>query len=469
MSTPPVTDAPPARPSRFLAWLTLPPFLRPDPPAAHRVTDPQAIRRGYLTGQIRVLLWATIGYALFYFVRNNMSIAMPVMGKQLGIGKEQLGLFLTLHGVIYGVSKFANGFLGDRANARTFMAVGLILSALCNVVFGLSSTALIFGLVWMLNGWFQGMGFPPCARLLTHWFPPKKLASRMSIWNTSHSIGAGFIVVLCGYLAEHSWRLCFLVPAALALTGAMLMLFTLPDTPASVGLPDVEGTETAAGDHRPTDDLTDLSQSPESFKSFVARHVFGNPYIWIISVANFFVYTIRYSLLNWGPTLLNESRGIKLSNAGWILAAYELSGIVGMLFSGWITDRVFGGRGARTCLFSMIGCIGAVLLLWWYPGRSAAVYTGILCLAGFFIYGPQALIGISAANLATKRAAATAVGLTGLFGYLSTIVSGVGLGYLVEKSGWNTALGALLGIGAVGAFMFVLAWPAKAHGYEEQT
>ena len=50
-----------------------------------------------------------------------------------------------------------------------------------------------------------------------------------------------------------------------------------------------------------------------------------------------------------------------------------------------------------------------------------AAYTAILCLAGFFIYGPQALVGIHAANLATKRAAATAIGLTGLFAYADAV------------------------------------------------
>ena len=462
MPSSPTSQAPLVTRFGLLAW------FRPDPPAAVKITDAHEVERGYRRGQIQVLLWATIGYALFYFVRKNLSMAMPVMGKQLGIGKQELGLFLTLHGVIYGVSKFANGFLGDRANARTFMATGLILSAMTNVVFGLSSTALIFGIVWMFNGWFQGMGFPPCARLLTHWFPPKRLATQMSVWNTSHSIGAGCIVVLCGYLVGYSWRLCFLVPAVLAIVGALMMFLTLPDTPASVGLPDVEGTESAAGDHRPTDDVTDLTQTPDSFRSFIRRHVFGNPYIWIIAIANFFVYTVRYSVLDWGPTLLHEAKGIKLSNTGWMVAAFELSGIVGMLFSGWITDRLFGGRGARTCVFSMLGCIGSVLLLWLYPGKSVAAYTGILCLAGFFIYCPQALVGIAVANLATKRAAATAVGLTGVFGYASTILSGWGLGLVVEKYGWDRGFLAMAVVTVLGTLAFVLAWGAKAHGYAQE-
>jgi OPA family glycerol-3-phosphate transporter-like MFS transporter/OPA family sugar phosphate sensor protein UhpC-like MFS transporter len=437
----------------------------PDPPALVRITDPERVRSEYRRGQARALLWAAVGYAVFYFVRKNLSIAMPVMGKELGIGKAELGLFLTLHGLLYGVSKFANGYVGDRANARTFMAAGLILSALCNVWFGLSSTALLLGVAWMLNGWFQGMGFPPCARLMTHWFPPRQLATKMSVWNTSHSIGAGAVVVLCGYLVGFSWRLCFLVPAALAVFTAAVMLFKLPDTPASVGLPDVEGTEASAGDGRPTDDVTDDTQSPAAFRSFVRAHVFGNPFIWVIALANFFVYAVRYAVLDWGPTLLSESKGVKLSQAGWMVAAFELSGVAGMLFSGWLTDRLFGGRGARTCLFSMLGTIVAILLLWKFPGRSALAYTAVLCMAGFFIYGPQALVGIAVANLATKRAAATAVGLTGIFGYASTILSGWGLGVLVDRYGWDRGFLAMLAVAVLGTLCFAAAWPAKADGY----
>ena len=59
-----------------------------------------------------------VGYALFYFVRKNLSVAMPLLNKDLGIEKADLGLFLTLHGLLYGVARFANGFLADRASAR---------------------------------------------------------------------------------------------------------------------------------------------------------------------------------------------------------------------------------------------------------------------------------------------------------------------------------------------------------------
>src|SRR5437016_4954284 len=331
-------------------------------------TDPAKVSRQYRYWQKRVLLSSIIGYATFYFVRKNLSIAMPVMQSSLGFKKTQLGLFLTLHGLLYGVSKFANGFLGDRANARAFMAFGLGASALMNVFFGFSSAVVGMGLIWMANGWFQGMGFPPCARLLAHWFPPRKLASRMSIRNISHSIGGGLSVILCGYLVVISWRLAFFVPAAIAFACVILIWFTLPDTPASVGLPEVEGTERHSRTH----------ESRKEFRRFVIKHVFLNHYIWIVSLANFFVYIIRYAVLDWGPTLLTESKHVVITHAGWMVAAFEFCGALGAMFGGWLTDRFLGGRAVRACVVYMALSGVALFALWELPVPSEMLTCGTL-------------------------------------------------------------------------------------------
>lgn len=409
--------------------------------------------------QNRTLIALMFGYASFYFVRKNLSFAMPAMQEDLGITKADLGLFLTLHGLLYGVSRFVNGMWADRANARYFMVAGLMLSVGANVFFGFSSTVLLLGVAWMINGWVQGMGFPPCCRLMTHWFPPEKLATKMTIWNTSHSIGAWVAAVFCGYIVAFGWRWAFFAPAILCTIAGVILFILLRDTPTSVGLPEIKVAGAKPGDHE--------DRSSAGYKAFVKKQVFRNPYIWLISLANFFVYILRFAVLDWGPTLLKEMKGFSLQHAGWMVAGFEISGLIGMLLAGWVTDKVFGGRGARTCVFCMIGAAVALFAFWQLPMHSAVEAAVLLGAAGFFIYGPQALIGIIAANLATKRAAATAAGFTGLFGYASTLVSGWGLGYLVQHSGWSIAFGALLAVGAVGTFMFILAWRAKAHGYEE--
>ena len=344
-------------------------------PAIEPLREPAAIERNFARWRNRVLFSALAGYATFYFVRKNLAIAMPMMEKELGISKSDLGLFLTLHGLIYGVSKFANGFLGDRCNARAVMVTGLVASALLNILFGFSSAVLAFGIIWMLNGWFQGMGFPPCARLMTHWFPPSKLATKMTIWNTSHCVGAALVLVLCGALVSVHWRLCFFVPSAIALCGAAAMWMLLPDTPPSVGLPEVEGTQKVAGTGHDTTD----------FKALLLEKVFRNKYIWLFSAANFFVYTIRYAMLDWGPTMLSQSKGIRLSHTGWMLAAFEFFGLLGALLGGWMTDRFFGGRGARACTFYMFLSGLAILAFWKNSSSSPWVSTALLCGAGFFI------------------------------------------------------------------------------------
>ncbi|HVW01639.1 MAG TPA: MFS transporter, partial [Planctomycetaceae bacterium] len=348
--------------------------MQPHPPLSTVETlEPEspAVAKRFRYWQTRTLVGSMVGYAAFYFVRKNLSIAMPAMEHDLGISKADLGLFLTLHGLLYGVSKFVNGFWGDRANARGFMVVGLLLSAVANIAFGFSSAVFVLGVIWMLNGWVQGMGFPPCARLMTHWYPPQKLATKMSVWNTSHSIGAGLVVVSCGYIVLHGWRWVFWIPALVVILIAGVMWLTLRDTPSSVGLPELAVTAKPAKGKR-----TDSEAS--EYRRVLRQHVFGNPTVWLVAAANFFVYTLRYGVLDWGPTLLHESKGLSIQHAGWMVAAFEVSGLLGMLAAGWLTDKWFGGRGVRMCVICMALASVFLFLFWKWPSPPTWLATCLL-------------------------------------------------------------------------------------------
>jgi OPA family glycerol-3-phosphate transporter-like MFS transporter/OPA family sugar phosphate sensor protein UhpC-like MFS transporter len=415
------------------------------------------------------LFWTTIGYGTFYFVRKNFSFAMPLMEKQLGLSKSDLGLILTLHGVLYGISKFTNGILGDRADGRKFMALGLAASAVVNVFFGFSTALVTLIVLWMINGWFQGMGYPPCARLLAHWFSPQELATKMSFWNASHSIGGASILILCSYLVVWTgpspgipgdWRICFFVPAGIALVVAGALWMWLRDTPESVGLPELPGTHVIAAS-------PEYAQPPQEFRAFLWERVFSDKYIWIVSAANFFVYVLRYAIFDWGTTMLKETKGIDIKNGAWMVASFEFAGLAGMLITGWLTDRVFRGRAAPLCIMCMLMAGVTIFAFWHAPPHHVMLNTALLMSAGFFIYGPQALVAVIVVKLATKRAAATAVGLTSIFGYGSTILSGLGLGTLVQHLNWNWAFGELIGMAVIGAILFTAALPANVQNYSE--
>lgn len=470
--------------------------------------------------QTRTIIATMIGYAVFYFVRKNFSFAIPGLTAEYGITKTSFGIIMTLVTIVYGVSRFLNGVLADRMNARYHMSIGLLLCAIANFAFGwgadisslftgqtegpmfTNTLILIFGVILIINNFLQGSGFPPVARLLTHWIPQNELATKMSIWNTSHSIGAALVAILAGYImgslgtdmsnnpeviaaiaanlnidpnnaekmktviesATHygAWKWCFWIPGAIALIGSVGLFVGLRDTPSSVNLPELHTTNKKG------------KESSAEFKAFVRKAVYKNKWIWILGIANFFVYIVRFAILDWGPTFLKEAHGMTLTNAGWTVAVFEIFGIVGMLVAGWVTDKFLKGKAHHTSLYCMVGVAIFMTIFLYLPDNTPSWGMIItLAMSGFFIYGPQALIGIAAANQATNRAAATANGMTGLFGYASGLVSGVGIGFMVDsiskvnpEKAWDYVFMMMIGMAVLCIFIFALMWKAKAHGYK---
>jgi OPA family glycerol-3-phosphate transporter-like MFS transporter/OPA family sugar phosphate sensor protein UhpC-like MFS transporter len=407
------------------------------------------------------MLATWVSYAMFFVIRKNLSMAIPGMQADLGISKTQLGIFVTLNGVVYGISRFVNGFIVHKFMARNFIAVGLFLCAICNFIFGFSSTLIIMGIVWVIHGWFQGMGWPPNARLLPYWIPPQELATKMSRWNTSHCFGAIAILAGGGILASSfGWRSVFYVPAFVAIVIAVVLWVLIRDIPSSVGLP-----ELAVGEnYRKTGNKKEKSIE---YKQFIKKQVFNNPYIWIVAVSNLFVYVLRFVILDWGPTILKEWKGMHLSHAGFMVASFEIAGAFGIVLCGWITDKYFSGRGPRVCAISMLLASFFMFLFWRTIASSIWVSLIILLAAGFCIYGTQSLILVAVSNIATKRAAAVANGFVGIWGYGATVITGVLLGLVTDKFGWRTSFGFLILLGSIGAILLSFAWNAKATGYEE--
>lgn len=119
----------------------------------------------------------------------------------------------------------------------------------------------------------------------------------------------------------------------------------------------------------------------------------------------------------------------------------------------------------------MAGAAAFMALFWSIPAHCPTIYyVGALAGAGFFIYGPQAMTGATAVNLATRRLAGTAVGFTSLFSYASVLLSGWGLGKLKDMTGnWTVSFSVVLAAATVGTVLFLFLWYTKPNGYEVQT
>lgn len=476
------------------------------------------VAKRFRSWQLRTVVVSMIGYAIYYFVRKNFSLAMPGLTAQYGISNTSFGIVIGIGSLVYGLSRFANGFVVDRYSARSVMAIGLLLCALSNFAFGygvnisswitgvdagpdfINMLILVMAVTIVLNQAFQGVGYPPCARLLPCWIHPSELATKMSIWNTSHSIGSAAAVVACGYImgqmgtdlsgnpeiirtvaanlgvdastadglnkvlqyAAHwdAWKWCFWIPAAIAVAGALWLYVGLRDDPRSVGLPELPGTNTGkstAGGKG--------SKKPSQAR-FLKAMVWTNCWIWTLCIANIFVYVMRMGVLDWGPKFLTESRNMSIEDAAWTVAVFEIFAIVGTIFAGWATDKWFDGKAHRMCFVCMALATVFMAVFIMFPQLPVAVSVIVLAFAGFFIYGPQALIGIGSANQATKEAAATANGLAGVFGYVGSFLSAIGVGIIADHYGWNTVFYLIIGVGVAGALAFVTMWMAPRDGYE---
>ena len=184
-------------------------------PAAHKPELPaEKVDKEYSRLRRQVFWGIFIGYAGYYLVRKNFSIAMPAL-ESMGYDKADLGWALSAVSIAYGISKFVMGTVSDRSNARVFIPLGLIASALIMIFMGvlpwgsISIPVAIMAMFCLLfvNGWMQGMGWPPCGRVMTHWFCTKERGVKMSVWNVAHNIGgAAMARRIRYYVGVHAFR-----------------------------------------------------------------------------------------------------------------------------------------------------------------------------------------------------------------------------------------------------------------------
>lgn len=406
-------------------------------PHIHRLPK-EKIDPVYKKQRLQVFLGIFVGYAAYYLIRKNFDLAMPYLLQQ-GYTKSQLGMVLAALPLAYGISKFVMGSVSDRSNPRYFLAAGLFLSAVVSLLFSsnfvLGSLGLMLVLMF-LNGWFQGMGWPPCGRVMVHWFAETERGTMMSIWNVAHNVGGGLIgpLAILGIAIFASWHSLFYFPASIAILLAGFVLLTVRDTPQSLGLPSIEEYK---NEYPVAEDNIDREKELTT-KEILFKYVFVNKYLWYIAIANIFVYLVRYGVVDWAPTYLTEAKGFSHNDSSWAFFLYEYAGIPGTILCGYLSDKLFKGRRAPIGIIYMVAVMVALLFYWLTPSGHHWVYDVSLIAIGFLIYGPVMLIGVHALDLVPKKAAGTAAGLTGLFGYVGgTTIANAGMGVVVDWFGWS--------------------------------
>lgn len=409
-----------------------------------------AERKYYNSWRLRILISIIVGYGTYYLCRQNFAMIIPAFTEELGYSKTQIGVILSAASIIYGIGKFANGYLSDKSNARYFMPAGLLMSAIITFFLGFTNSLFMLGLLWVANNWFQSMGWPPAARLLTHWFAPTELGTKWALGAASHQVGGAITLIMSGYIvAKFGWRYAFFVPAIIAAFMSVILFNRLRESPEKIGLPSVEKYKGVEDLHQ------DLGQDNLPTAE-IFRKVFLNKNIWLICLANMCVYIIRNGIIFWAPLYLSELRGLPIYKAGWQVAIYEVAGLLGGFAAGYISDKFYKGkRGVVGAIFMLLLAF-LLMVFWQLPAGYKILNIMVLISMGFFVYGPQVLVGVASADFASKKAIGTANGLAGTMGYVGSAISGLGVGLLIDYYGWSSVFLFFICSALLGSFFFMM-------------
>ena len=436
-------------------------FFRPAP---HRpvtgTRDEQARRyrrlRFYAVGVMVVV------YGLYYVCRLSLNVMKKPLVDSGYLTTEQLGYIGSALFFAYAVGKCVNGFLADRSNIRKFMSVGLFVSALANFALGFHVPALVFAVLWGINGYAQSMGAPASVVGLARWFSNRERGTYYGIWCTSHNLGEALTFVLTSLIvSSFGWRWGFAGAALFGFVGVALAWLFYRDSPQSEGLPPITewaehrcgGVSSGACEARASscssgavspekdglhsaDTAAELQGEEQASVSAGQIAVLKNWAVWMIALSSAFIYVSRYAINSWGIYFLEMKKGYTNLEASSIISVNAMCGLFGTLFSGIISDRLFGGRrNAPALIFGAMNTVALCLFLL-VPGAHKAVDVLAMVLFGLSIGVLFCFLGgLMAVDVAPKNAAGAALGVVGIASYLGAGIQDIVSGYLIKTQG----------------------------------
>ncbi len=415
-------------------------FFKNEIPANIPQVSAEKVDKTYKRLRIQTFLAATFGYALYYVCRLSMGVMkQPLIDAGL-LNATQLGIIGACLYWAYAVGKFVNGFLADGANIKRFMAAGLVASVAMNFIMGIlgvsalngamanSTLFIAFAVCWAINGWAQSMGAPPAIISLSRWFPLRIRGTFYGFFSSSHNIGEGLsFVFVSALVAAFGWKWGFFGAALAGILGVVIVVFFLHNSTESKGLPSIE---TLAGEAQPQE--VSASEKRAQTRRMQAA-VIRNPGVWILAAASAFMYMSRYAINEWGIIFLQEARGYSLTEAGAIVGINPIFGILGTVFSGWLSDAVFkGDRKYPAFVAGILEAIALVLFLFGGPQKWVAILS--MVLFGIAIGVLISFVGgLMAIDLVPRQATGAALGIVGMASYAAAGLQNVVTGLLLDN------------------------------------
>ena len=278
--------------------------------------------------------------------------------------------------------------------------------------------------LWGVSGWFQSMGAASCVVGLSRWFTDKERGSYYGFWSASHNIGEALtFIIVASIVSVCGWRYGFFGAGMVGLLGALIVWRFFHDSPESKGFPPV---------NVPKEKKT-MSASETTDFNKAQRQVLTMPAIWILALSSAFMYISRYAVNSWGVFYLEAQKGYSTLDASFIISISSVCGIIGTMFSGVISDKLFGGRRNVPALIFGLTNVLALCLFLLVPGVHFWLDAVAMILFGL---GIGVLIcflgGLMAVDIAPRNASGAALGVVGIASYIGAGLQDVMSGVLIE-------------------------------------
>ncbi|XP_069566540.1 glucose-6-phosphate exchanger SLC37A4a isoform X2 [Brachyistius frenatus] len=410
---------------------------------------------GFYRGTIFLAMF--VGYTLYYFNRKTFSFVMPSLMQEVQMDKDDLGMITSSQSLAYAISKFISGVLSDRISARWLFSIGLFMVGGINVVFSWSSTVAVFSALWFLNGLGQGLGWPPCGRVLRKWFEPSQFGTWWAVLSCSMNLAGSLGPIIATVLAEsYSWRAILSVSGMICMAVSFVCLLAIKNEPKDVGLPNIEAA-------------AKKSKGGSSSNESTLSEFLLSPYLWLLSVSYLVVFGVKTACTDWGQLFLIQDKGQSTLMGSSYMSALEVGGLLGSLAAGYLSDKAVAKQGMRIYgnprHFILI-CMMAGMFVSMYlfrvtvtPDSSKVTLTSqwteinrcgslmqhavwILSLGaafGFSSYGPIALFGVIANESAPSNYCGTSHAIVALMANIGGFLSGLPFSTIAKHHGWEMA------------------------------
>lgn len=377
-----------------------------------------------------------LAYAGFYFTRKGFSVAKLGLLEDptVGLTPAMASNIDIAFSVAYGLGQFLWGMSADRLGPRRVVLGGMLASSAVAVAMGLSTTVVLLGVFFFVQGLCESTGWAPLTKNLGFWFSFKERGRVMGFWCTSYAFGGVLASPFAGYVAYSvfdDWRWAFFSGAAVLFLTAIPFYFFQRDRPLDVGLEEIEEYH---GERKAVVGAHGVPEEEEEGSWDLIGQVFRSPTVLVLAAVYFLLKPARYAILFWGPVITSERLASdSFALAATLPAAFEGAGLLAPIGIGFASDKLFQARRFPACVLSLL--MLAVVLLLFGPLTSSGSSGGMLVaffLIGLFLCGPDSMVSATAAvDFGTKKGAGSAAGFINGFGSFGQIL-GVALpGYLM--------------------------------------